>query len=69
MSVRDGYATSEKKRLAVLGGPSLYPGFREGILAYYRAHGIAWWGGGEGPTESVISSQVACINHLEPDTP
>jgi hypothetical protein len=60
------YGKSEKIRLTALGGPSLYPGFRERILEYYREHGIAWWGGGEGPTESVISSQVACINHLEP---
>jgi hypothetical protein len=66
MSVRHSYATSEERRLTALGGPSLYPGFRERILAYYRDHGIAWWGGGEGPTESVVSSQVACINHLEP---
>ncbi|HUI39041.1 MAG TPA: hypothetical protein VLY22_00300 [Candidatus Nitrosotalea sp.] len=58
--------SSEKRRLSTLGGPSLYPGFRERILAYYREHGIAWWGGGEEPTENPISSQVACINHLEP---
>jgi hypothetical protein len=63
---RPDYATSEKRRVTALGGPSLYPGFRERILAYYREYGIAWWGAGEGPTESVISSQVACINHLEP---
>lgn len=60
------YAKREKVRLGELGGPSLYPAFRERILAYYGEHGIAWWGGGEVPTESSISSQLACINHLEP---
>jgi hypothetical protein len=38
MSVRDScnYATSEKRRLNALGGPSLYPGFREGIRTNSR---------------------------------
>jgi hypothetical protein len=49
-----------------MGGVSLYPPFREGVLRYYNSYSIAWWGGSDGPTDSPISSQVACINHLEP---
>src|SRR5690242_485107 len=60
------YALSELSRLRRLGGETLYPVLREAILAYYRDHGISWWGGGDEPTASPISSQVACINHLEP---
>lgn len=63
---RLNYRENERARLIVLGGPSLYQPFLEGILAYYREHGISWWGGGDEPTENPISSQVACINHLEP---
>jgi hypothetical protein len=68
MSVRNSYdyAKSEKTRLKKLAGPALYSRFRDRILAYYREQGISWWGGGEGPTESPISSRIACINHLEP---
>jgi len=63
---RLNFRDNERARLIVLGGPSLYQPLREGILAYYREHGISWWGGGDGPTENPISSQIACINHLEP---
>lgn len=35
-------------------------------MDYFERHDIAWWGGGPGPTDSPISSQVACVNHLEP---
>ena len=44
----------------------VYPPFREGVLKYYKDYCITWWGGSCGPTDSPISSQVACINHLEP---
>jgi hypothetical protein len=57
---------SEKARLIALGGASLYPPFCEGVLKYYNDYCITWWGGSDGPTDSPISSQVACINHLEP---
>jgi len=64
---QDGaFAKSEKARLISLGGASLYSLFREGVLEYYNNYCITWWGGRDGPTDSPISSQVACINHLEP---
>jgi hypothetical protein len=65
MPIKSEFADREKKRLLRLGGDTLYSPFREGILRYYREHSIAWWGGGE-PTQNPISSQIACINHLEP---
>ena len=59
------YALSELARLRRVGGETLYPEFREAVLVYYRDHGISGWGGGDQPTASPISSQIACINHLE----
>ncbi len=66
MARRRTFANSEKARLLQLGGATLYPPFREGVTKYYRDHSIAWWGGADTPTDSPISSQVSCINHLEP---
>ena len=66
MGSNSGYAKLEKTRLNKPGGPTLYPGFRESVAAYFVEHGVSWWVGGDGPTESPISSQVACINHVEP---
>jgi hypothetical protein len=59
------FAESEKARLLELGGATLYPPFRKGVMKYYKDNSIAWWGGADAPTESPISSQVSCINHLE----
>ncbi len=44
----------------------LHPSIRDSATAYFRDHEIRWWGDGDGPTASPISSQVACVNHLEP---
>jgi len=44
----------------------LYPQFERTALDYFRRHDIRWWGGGNEPTLSPVSSQVACVNHLEP---
>lgn len=59
------YALSELARLRALGGPVLYPAFVEPVEAYFAEHQIEWWGG-KGPTGSPISSQISCINHLDP---
>lgn len=47
-------------------GEVLHPRLERTALDYFRRHDIRWWGDGGGPTGSPISSQVACINHLEP---
>ena len=41
----------------------------QGILDYFdkkAGNNISWWGGGEEPTGHVLSSQIACLNHLFP---
>ncbi len=43
---------------------NLWPGFREDVLAYYSDNGITWWDSGDKPTGHLLSSQIACINHL-----
>lgn len=56
-----------KERDFVLKDPSLnlWDGIREDALAYFKANKIKWWmGQGEDPTGHLLSSQVACLNHL-----
>jgi hypothetical protein len=42
---------------------NIYPDLRTDALAYFRDNKIAWWGGSY-PTGHVLSSQIACLNHL-----
>lgn len=63
---RQRVCQDRKTRLIALGGVSIYPPFRQEILRHFKDQRIAWWGGSEGPTDNPISSQVACLNHLEP---
>jgi hypothetical protein len=51
----------------VLKKPSLnlWEGIREDAISYFKENGIPWWEGtDDGPTGHLVSSQVACINHL-----
>lgn len=59
------FATEERKRVPPNGEPPLHPALEASALSYFEDKKIAWWGGA-GPTQSPISSQVACVNHLEP---
>lgn len=43
---------------------NLYPAIRADVLAYFRQNQIVWWGGGNYPTGHILSSQIACLNHL-----
>jgi PTH1 family peptidyl-tRNA hydrolase len=45
--------------------PPIYPPLHEGVVTFFRERRIAGWGH-RGPSRSVVASQVACINHLEP---
>jgi hypothetical protein len=47
------------------GQNNLYPGIRADALNYFRQNKVAWWGG-YSPTGHVLSSQIACLNHLFP---
>ena len=57
-----------KKREFVLQDPSLnlWAGIREDAINYFKRNNIAWWMGEDKnePTGHLLSSQVACMNHL-----
>jgi hypothetical protein len=49
---------------------TLHPCGRDSALRFFNANGIRWWTytdeRGDRPTSLLRSSQVACVNHLEP---
>jgi hypothetical protein len=44
---------------------NIFPGIRTDNLNYFNANKISWWGG-HFSTGHVLSSQIACLNHLFP---
>lgn len=42
---------------------NLFSDIREDVVTYFSENGIEWWGG-KRPTGHVLSSQMACLNHL-----
>lgn len=42
---------------------NLYAPICNGALEYFKFNSISWWGGSR-PTGHILSSQIACINHL-----
>lgn len=54
-----------KERPFVLtdGNYNLYEPIREGAIQYFKDNNIGWWGGSK-PSGHVLSSQIACMNHL-----
>jgi len=60
---------ASKPREFVLSEPplNLWAGIREDAIHYFAAYGIAWWKGAKDePTGHLLSSQIACVNHLYP---
>jgi hypothetical protein len=57
-----------KKWEFVLSEPelNLWEGIRHDAKAYFLKNDITWWSGNDEPTGHLLSSQVACINHLYP---
>jgi len=56
-----------KERDFVLKEPSLnlWEGIREDAKQYFKKYDIPWWkGGADDPTGHLLSSQIACLNHL-----
>ena len=56
-----------KPRPFVLSNPhlNLWAGIREDAIEYFDTHSIPWHQGGDRePTGHLLSSQVACVNHL-----
>jgi len=58
----------KKERDFVLKDPTLnlWAGIRDDAINYFERNNIAWWMGDEKsePTGHLLSSQVACLNHL-----
>jgi len=55
------------EREFVLSNPALniWAGVREDAIAYFKRHDIPFWDNvNGGPTGHILSSQIACINHL-----
>ena len=42
---------------------NFYPSIYKGVIDYFAQNEISWWGG-KRPTGHVLSSQIACLNHL-----
>lgn len=57
-----------KEREFVLSEPilNLWEGIRFDVKNYFEKNGIPWWSGNGEPTGHLLSSQVACVNHLYP---
>ena len=47
------------------GEKNIYEPIRNEVLQYFKENKISWWGGKK-PTGHVLSSQIACLNHLYP---
>lgn len=47
------------------GKNNLYEPIKDEACQYFKENSISWWGG-HCPTGHVLSSQIACINHLMP---
>jgi len=43
---------------------NLWSSIREDAIEYFRSNCISWWDSGDMPTGHLLSSQIACINHL-----
>lgn len=44
---------------------NLWEGIRLDALEYFKRNNVAWWKGKNNePTGHILSSQVACVNHL-----
>jgi hypothetical protein len=43
---------------------NLWAGIREDTLDYFKRNNVSWWRSDDKPTGHLLSSQVACLNHL-----
>lgn len=43
---------------------NIWAGVREDAISYFNRYNIPFWGSGNEPTGHILSSQIACINHL-----
>lgn len=57
-----------KEREFVLSEPelNLWEGIRQDAKDYFLKNGVAWWSGNGEPSGHLLSSQIACLNHMYP---
>ncbi len=48
------------------GDKNLFPPIKDDAIVYFKTYGIQWWKTGNVPPGHLLSSQVACVNHLFP---
>lgn len=59
------YRGKERDFILKDGEFNIYKPIRGKVKDYFKKNGIQWWGG-KTPSGHVLSSQIACINHLFP---
>lgn len=60
----NGYFRNKKYPFVLSKGiNNLFEPIRDKVLKYFKANGISWWGGYK-PSGHMLSSQMACLNHL-----
>lgn len=60
----NGYFKGKPYKFVLHNGMNnLYESIREDALKYFEGNGVSWWAGNK-PTGHVLSSQIACVNHL-----
>lgn len=61
-----GGVFKKSEREFVLKEPALniWAGVRDDAIFYFNHYGIPFWDSGKVPTGHLLSSQIACINHL-----
>ena len=57
-----------REREFVLKDPrlNLWAGIREDAINYFKRNNIVWWSGSDIPPGHLLSSQIACVNHMFP---
>jgi hypothetical protein len=61
-----GFFKGSKREFILTDGlKNIYEPIRNDVIKYFSDNKISWWGG-ENPTGHVLSSQIACLNHLFP---
>lgn len=57
------YKGEEREFVLKDGNRNLYKNIVEDSIKYFKENNISWWGG-RSPSGHVLSSQIACLNHL-----
>lgn len=57
------FMRSERDFVLIDSTKNLFISIRKDVLEYFKLNQIAWWGGYK-PSGHVLSSQIACLNHL-----